>query len=111
MKFLIDQNISKRIIESISDISPEAMHIKDLEFSDSSDFDLWAYALKNNFILTSTDKEVFNRSIISNPSPKIIYVEGDVITTNKMEWAIRINQETIEQFLEEKSTTCLILKV
>lgn len=111
MKFLIDQNISKRIIESISDISPEAMHVKDLEYYDRSDFELWDYALKNNSILISTDKEVFDRSILSNPSPKIIYVEGDVITTNKMEWAIRINLETIEHFLDEESTTCLILKV
>jgi predicted nuclease of predicted toxin-antitoxin system len=111
MKLLIDQNISKRIIDSIIDIFPGSMHIKDVQLSDYSDLEVWNYALKNNLILVSTDPEVFDRCVLSSNSPKTLYVVSETITTNKMEWALRINQEDIERFCIEDPASCLRIQV
>jgi predicted nuclease of predicted toxin-antitoxin system len=111
MKLLIDQNISKRIIESISDTFSDSIHVNSIASTTSTDNELWDYALKNEFILVTTDSDFFNHCIISDQSPKIILVQGEVITSNKMEWALRINQEAIEQFIDEDPANCLTITI
>ncbi|UTW66119.1 DUF5615 family PIN-like protein [bacterium SCSIO 12643] len=111
MKLLIDQNISKRIIDSISDIFPGSLHITGTQLSNYSDLEVWNYALKNDFILISTDPEVFDRCVLSEDSPKTVFVFSEIMTTNKMEWALRINQEDIERFYNEDPASCLRIQV
>lgn len=112
MKLLFDQNISQRIIDSISDIFPNAVHITELGLSNSSDFEVWDYSLKNDFVLVTCDTECVNRNVLSENSPRIICVQADVVTTNKVEWSLRVNQETIVEFINEQGpTNCLILQV
>jgi len=111
MKLLIDQNISKRIIESISDAFSESIHVTAIQTDTNTDMDIWNFAIKNQLTLVTTDSDFFDLNVISDKSPKIIYVQGEVISTNKMEWALRVNQETIEQFLSENPATCLTINI
>ncbi len=111
MKLLIDQNISRRIIESINDIFSDSMHVNSMDSTTKTDIDLWDFAIKNEFCLVTTDSDYFNHCIISEESPKIIYVQGEVITSNKMEWTLRVNQEAIEQFITEDSANCLTINM
>lgn len=111
MKLLIDQNISKRIIDSITDIFPGSIHVKNAKLSNFSDLEVWNFAQKNDLILVSTDPEVFDRCVLSSNSPKTIYVVSETITTNKMEWALRINQSSIEKFYNEDPASCLRIQV
>jgi len=111
MKLLIDQNISKRIIESIQDVFPKSIHITDLKLGDASDIEVWEYALKNNFVLISTDIDVVDRCVISDKAPKTLFVKGDFLTTTKMEWALRINEDIIRNFYSDAPETCLQITV
>lgn len=112
MKLLIDQNISHNIIDSISDIYPNSIHITELKLVNNSDFEIWEYALTNNYVLLTTDSEACNRNVISNKSPKIICIQSEVVTTTKVEWILRVNQDTIEEFITNNSvSSCLLIKV
>ena len=111
MKLLIDQNISKKIIESINDTFTDSIHVNSITPTVNSDEELWEYAIKNDFILLTTDSDFFNQSIVSEQSPKIILVQGEVITSNKMEWALRVNQVSIEQFIAEDPANCLTINI
>ena len=111
MKLLIDQNISKRIIDSINDTFSDSIHVNSIADTTNTDNELWDYAIKNNFILVTTDSDFFNHCIVSEQSPKIILVQGEVITSNKMEWALRVNQVAIEQFIAEDPANCLTINI
>ena len=111
MKLLIDQNISVQIIESISDMFPDSVHVNHLELNLESDLYLWKYALKHELTLVSTDKGFFNLSFLHHPSPKVIFVSGDMINSTKLEWALRINENAIEEFSKSKTLSCLELKL
>ena len=112
MKLLIDQNISHRIIDSISDIYPESVHLKDIHLLHNSDLELWEFALNNHYVLVTTDLEACNRNVLENNSPKIICISSEVVTTTKVEWVLRVHFETIQQFITgEDFTNCLVIKV
>lgn len=112
MKLLIDQNISHRIIDSISDVYPNSIHVTELDLENSSDEAIWKYALINEFTLLTTDSETCSRNVISKESPKIICIQSDVVTTTKVEWTLRVNQKTIADFITGTDiSNCLLIKV
>tara|TARA_R110002050_G_scaffold300722_2_gene471883 strand:- start:23312 stop:23647 length:336 start_codon:yes stop_codon:yes gene_type:complete len=111
MKLLIDQNISNRIIESISDIFPGSAHVKEANLSDASDEEIRAYAYSNKFALVTTISDFFDLNMVLENAPKIIYIKGNHVTTNKLEWAVRVNQEGIENFISENPATCLTINI
>jgi len=112
MKLLIDQNISHKIIDSISDIYPKSIHVTELTLTEGSDLEIWEFALVNDFVFLTTDPETCNRNVISEQSPKIICIQSEVITTTKVEWTLRVNQESIEQFINNSDiSSCLLIKV
>ena len=112
MKLLIDQNISHRIIDSISDIYPDSIHLTEVHLATSSDLEIWEYALNHDLILLTTDPEACNRNVLSSIAPKIICIQSEVVTTNKVEWTLRVNQELIQQFVDgEDLSNCLLIKV
>ena len=112
MKLLIDQNISHRIIDSISDIFPDSIHVKDIHLLHNSDLELWEFALNNTYVLVTTDVEACNRNVLENNGPKIICVSSEVVTTTKVEWVLRVHFDTIEQFITaEDLSNCLVIKI
>lgn len=110
MKLLIDQNISKRIIASITDIFPDSVHVVDVSLSDASDLEVRNYAYLNQYILVTTNNEFFDLNMLLENPPKIIHIKGNHVTSNKLEWALRVNQEGIESFYSDSPTTCLSIK-
>ena len=57
MKFLIDNNLSPRLVEYLSDNGFESVHVKQLEMQKSSDEEIFQYAHKNELIIVSADTD------------------------------------------------------
>ncbi len=110
MKLLLDQNVGKRIVASMEDVFPNSVHVSMLSLGNASDLEIWKLALDQKMILVSTDPEFLNLSIISKKSPKTIYIKGDVITTTKLEWVLRVHFDSIQEFVEEQVAVCLTIQ-
>lgn len=110
MKILVDQNIAPRLIENVMDIFPDSLHINSISPVLNSDQDIWKYALNNNFVLVTTDANFFDYSILAEKAPKTIFIKGNLITTNKLEWTLRVNSESIEQFVDSDPSICLTIQ-
>jgi predicted nuclease of predicted toxin-antitoxin system len=110
MKLLFDQNIAQRLIPNVLDLFPNSAHVNNLDLSTTSDEALWNYAQSNDFVLVTTDAGFFNYSILSNKTLKVIHVKGEAITTNKLEWVLRVNAESIEQFVSQDPSICLTIQ-
>jgi predicted nuclease of predicted toxin-antitoxin system len=110
MALLIDQNISKKRVESIQDLYPGSVHLSNSGLVNPTDLDVWKYALDKGLVLISTDSGFLNYSILADKSPKTIYIKGEIMTSNKLEWILRVNFETIEHFVNEDPSTCLTIQ-
>lgn len=60
MKFLIDQNISFRIIQLINSQFENCHHIKEFDLINKNDLNIFEYAKKNDFdaIITSDEDSI-----------------------------------------------------
>ena len=110
MKLLIDQNFSKKVIESLGDLYPNSEHVSNLESIQLTDYNIWKYAFDKDLVLITTDSGFFNYSILADKAPKTIYINGDIITTNKLEWILRVNNEAIKSFVKEDPSICLTIQ-
>ena len=57
MKLLFDQNISFRIIERITEIFPDAIHVHKAGLHNKKDSDIWNFAKKNNYAIVTFDSD------------------------------------------------------
>lgn len=108
MKFLIDQNISFRIIPLISTQFKNCHHIKEFDLINKNDSEIFEYAKKNNFdaIITS-DEDFYNIVQISKPPPKIIWLRTGNVSTKYLSDVLLKNFVEIELFIKNDLLECL----
>ncbi len=69
MKLLFDQNISFRLLKQIANAYPEAIQVKEVGLENSSDFEIWEFARKNNFNIVTFDSDFYDLSVIKGIPP------------------------------------------
>lgn len=74
MNLLLDQNISFRVVALLTDTFENVKHVKELKLTDSSDLDIWNYALKNEFTIITFDSDFIDLANLKGSPPKIIWL-------------------------------------
>lgn len=100
MNLLFDQNISFRILKLIAHKFPGARQVRELKLENSSDFDIWSYAQKNNFCIVTFDSDFIDISNLRKNSPKIIWLRLGNTTTKSIADRLLSQQEIITSFLD-----------
>lgn len=70
MKLLLDENISYRILNSLSSIFPGSIHVNK-EDSLKSDVEIFRYAGRNNFAILTFDEDFYDLAYLSKPGKSI----------------------------------------
>lgn len=100
MSLLFDQNIARKSLVNLDDVYPNAKHIT--QFKEvTSDKDLLFHAQENQLVLVTTEQEFIDFSEWHNMATRILVVKGDIMNTNKIEWSLRIHEDTIHQFISQ----------
>ncbi|GAB5465061.1 MAG: hypothetical protein Kapaf2KO_04970 [Candidatus Kapaibacteriales bacterium] len=76
MRFLVDAQISPKFakwLDSISGIEGRSLAFYSLQFSD--DIDIFNFALENDFIIISKDRDFLELNILYGGPPKIVLLE------------------------------------
>ena len=55
MRLLLDQNLSHRLCDNLSDIWTELVHVRTLGLSAADDTVIWDHALRHGFTIVSKD--------------------------------------------------------
>lgn len=110
MKLLFDQNISFRVINKISELYPEARQVRALGLENSTDIQIWEYAIKNDFAIVSFDADYFDIASLKGHPPKIIWLRiGNTNTDNLAKLFIK-KFDLIKDFIsnpDNKGLACL----
>ena len=99
MKLLLDENLSPRLTEILSETYPETAHVREFGLQSAPDPKVWAYAANHGFIIATKDADFHHRSLLHGHPPKVIWIRlGNCSTHNIAELLIR-RREQVETFL------------
>jgi predicted nuclease of predicted toxin-antitoxin system len=108
MRFLVDQNISQRVIARLNDVFPDLGHVRHLGLTDANDHSIFMYARHHNFdAIISLDEDFYNLLLEHGRPPKIIWLRlGNCSTSNLVE-VIKLNKSNITDFMNQGNMDCL----
>ena len=109
MKLLFDQNLSFRLVATLSDCYPGSEHVRDAGLADAGDAAVWAYAAEHSLTIVSKDSDFHQRSLVDGPPPKVVWVQVGNCTTSDIERILRRHQQDIDSLERDPAAAFLII--
>ena len=96
------------MIASIDDLYPESAHVRDCGLASMPDDAVWAYAMKNSYVIVPKDSDFSERSVLLGSPPKAIWLRIGNCTTVRAGFVLRDASQRIHAFMAAEES-CLIL--
>ncbi len=109
MKLLLDENLSRRLVERLSDLFPGSTHVSFAGLLQSPDTQVWKYAEAGGFAIVTADADFYELSTAFGPPPKVIWLRGCDYPTAVAERLIRGQAIRVVEFLQDPDQAVLIL--
>jgi predicted nuclease of predicted toxin-antitoxin system len=110
VKLLMDENLSRRLVQRIEDLFPGSAHVGSEGLLRAPDRTLWEYAKSNEFSIVTADADFYELATTLGPPPKVIWLRGCDYPTVVAEGLIRNQAIRIAEFLEDPERAVLILR-
>jgi predicted nuclease of predicted toxin-antitoxin system len=109
VKLLLDENLSPRLLDPLSDLYPGSEHIHHCNLGSAEDDDVWKYARDHGLTIVSKDSDFAERSVLYGSPPKIIWIRAGNCSTDVIEALLRSSHGVILAFIQNDTETCLVL--
>ncbi len=109
MKLLLDQNLSFRLLDTISPAFPDSKHARDFDLVRAPDSSVWDFARENGFAVVSKDGDFVNLALLLGQPPKLIYLRVGNCSTDRIGALLLDSQDTIKDFLSDPVESVLTL--
>ncbi len=110
MKLLLDENLSRRLVQRIADLFPGSSHVCKAGLLQAPDTSIWEFAKSNEFSIVTADADFYELATTLGPPPKVIWLRGCDYPTAVAEDLLRSQAIRIAQFLDEPEQAVLILQ-
>jgi len=90
-------------------VYPQTIHVREVGLATATDAAVWDHALARGLIIVSKDSDFHQRSFLSAPPPKVIWIRLGNCTTGQIEHLLREHVDAIRRFAEDPSTAFLAL--
>ena len=85
MRLVFDHNLSPRLIQLLSDVFADSVHVRDLGLESAPDSDVWDFARANHLTIVSKDSDFHQRSLLEGFPPKAVWIRRGNCTTGEIE--------------------------
>jgi predicted nuclease of predicted toxin-antitoxin system len=109
VKLLFDENLSPRLVDTLSSLYPHSAHVHQCQLGSSEDSAIWDYARANGFTIISKDSDFQERSILFGAPPKVVWLRVKNCTSAEIGAMLRAAFPAIKKFIQDDAETCLIL--
>lgn len=109
MKLLFDQNLSRKLVNRLTDIFPDSSHVQFHDLAKKTDTEIWEFAKTNDFCIVTQDADFAERSRLYGSPPKVVWLRCGNAPTNEVESLIRSGAEAIQELLDNSNLHCLEL--
>jgi predicted nuclease of predicted toxin-antitoxin system len=110
VRFLLDENLSRRLIGRLADLFPGSVHVSSEELLQASDLAVWEYAKSFGFSIVTADADFYELAITLGAPPKVVWLRGCDYPTAVAERLIRGQAIRIIEFMEDPERAVLILR-
>jgi hypothetical protein len=70
LKLLVDENLPPRLVENLTDLFPDSVHVRSVGLGGTADSTIWEYAKAHGFTFMTRDKDFANLSMPWGAPPK-----------------------------------------
>jgi predicted nuclease of predicted toxin-antitoxin system len=109
MRFLIDENLSPRLVPALSDIFPGSTHVETLQLRGCDDARVWAVARDGGYMVLTRDDDFNARSVLYGAPPKVVHLRVGNVATETIVALLRERQPVVEAFARDEVTSLLVL--
>ena len=109
MKLLLDENLSRRLVDRLADLFPGSTHVALAGLFQSPDTSIWEYAKAGDYSIVTADADFYELATTYGPPPKVIWLRGCDYPTAVAERLIRGQAIRVTEFLEDPDRAVLIL--
>jgi predicted nuclease of predicted toxin-antitoxin system len=75
VKLLLDQNLSRRMLNKLLPHYPDSSQVAFLEMDKAEDSEIWRYAGQHDFVIVTKDSDFQELSLIRGEPPKVIWLK------------------------------------
>lgn len=109
MKFLVDHNLSPKLVRHLDERFPGSVHTAALGFDRTSDHDLWRYAKEHGFSILTKDSDYGQLSILRGAPPKLVWLRIGNAPTRMVVQLLNDHHQDIIAFLNDEERVYLAL--
>lgn len=110
MKLLFDENLSARLVELLAEEFPGSAHVEQGFGRGRTDAELWQFAITQDYVIVSKDNDFRQRAFMSDPPPKVIWLESGNAGTEKIAALLRLHRRQVTRFGSGGDETLLVLR-
>ena len=100
MKFLLDNNLSHKLVSKFSELVEECQHVRNIGLESSEDIKVWQFAKDNGYIIVTKDEDFSFMSHVYSYPPKVIWLKIGNCSTNEIERIIEDNINEVNAVLD-----------
>ena len=109
MKLLFDENLSPRLVERLTDLYPDCVHVREVGLERAPDEAVWNYARANAFTIVTQDADFGEMSVLLDSPPKVIWLRRGNCSTSEIETILRAQYAAIVAFHNDPQEAVLAL--
>jgi predicted nuclease of predicted toxin-antitoxin system len=109
VRLLLDQNLSRRLVEALSADFPDSTHVVECSLDMSTDREVWDFAGKHGYVIVSKDSDFRQFAFLYGAPPKVIWVRTGNVTTTAIAELLQANRSRIEAFSTSPEESLLVL--
>ena len=109
MKFLIDHNLSPKLVKHLAATFPGCTHTEMLGFDRTPDHDLWRYAREHGFSILTKDTDYEQLSMLRGAPPKVVWLRIGNAPTSRVLDVLAKHHAAIVDFLRDEDRSLLAI--
>jgi predicted nuclease of predicted toxin-antitoxin system len=103
MKFLFDQNLSKKLVSAVSSHCPGSKHVSDVGLDKATDAEIWDYARTNDFIIVTQDSDFQDLAVFFGHPPYVVWIRIGNAPTAAIQSTLVSNIQAIGRLMTDKA--------
>jgi len=109
VKLLFDQDLSRKLLATLSDLYPDSTHVSVCGLERGDDASVWDHAKDGGYAIVSKDIDFHQRAFLYGPPPKVVWIRLGNCSTWEIESLLRVRADDVEAFGEEPDSALLVL--
>ncbi len=109
MKLLVDQNLSRYLLEYLLSIWAGSEHVALLGMGKATDKEIWNFARENGYIIVSKDSDFVQMATLFGAPPKVILLATGNCSTDSIKHCLLAHQRDIDSFYKNQEESLLVI--